>query len=111
MLQDTDSWASPMMGMVHGHAFMGDVVNGQVPPSVHIPDTLYNQLQVVQVPTPARLKQLLAVDPTLELVGPFDAGDPDVVPANTRGLIVVPNEYVLPFLSVGMRPRNAYQVV
>ena len=32
----------------HGHdAFMGDVVEGQVPVSVRIPDALFNQLPVV----------------------------------------------------------------
>ena len=95
----------------HGHAFMGDVANGQVPVSVQIPDTLFNQLTVVQVPTAARLDQLLLADPDMKLVGPYDAGDPDVQPVVTRGLVIVPNEYVLPFLSMGMQPVEAYRVL
>lgn len=92
----------------HGHAFMGDVVDGQVPITVQVPDALYNQLPVVQVPTGPRLEQLLLADPDAALVGPFNAGDPDVTPVTTRALVVVPNEYVRPFLGVGMRPRDAY---
>ena len=95
----------------HGHAFMGDVVEGQVPVSVQVVDTLFNQLQVVQVPTAARLEQLLLGHPEEVLVGPFNAGDPDVSPALARGLVVVPNEYVRPFLTTSLRPRQAYEIL
>jgi len=91
-----------------GHAFMGDVVDGQVPISVNVPDHLFNLLQVVQVPTAGRLEQLLQADPALQVVGPFAAGDPDVTATVVRGVIVVPSEYVRMFLTAGMRPRDAY---
>lgn len=73
-----------------------------------IPDALYNQLQVVQVPTDARLQQLIAAEPNRETFGPFAAGDPDVYPVTTRGLMVVPNKYVVPFLTAGLDPKAAY---
>ena len=38
-----------------GVAFFGDVVEGQAPMSVQLPDSLYNQLPAVQVPTAARM--------------------------------------------------------
>lgn len=74
----------------HRHAFLGDIV---------------------QVPTAARLDQLLLADPDLKLVGPYDGGDPDVQPVVTRGLVIVPKEYALPFLTTGMQPMEAYQVL
>jgi hypothetical protein len=89
-------------------AYFGDVVNGQAPATVIIPDTLYNQIQVVQVPTDARLLQLIAAEPERETFGPFAAGDPDVTPVTTRRLVVVPNKYVAPFIASGMSPKAAY---
>jgi hypothetical protein len=91
-----------------GLAYFGDVVNGQAPATVVIPDTLYNQVQVVQVPTDARLLQLIAAEPARETFGPFAAGDPDVSPITTRRLVVVPNKYVAPFITSGMTPKAAY---
>lgn len=90
---------------------MGDVVEGQVPTTVLIPDALFNQLAVVQVPTPARLDQLLLADHDTQVVGPFAAGEADIEAIATRSLMIVPNEFVRPFLSVGMRPREAYQLL
>jgi hypothetical protein len=43
-----------------GLAFFGDVVNGQAPTTVHVPDTAFNSVGVGQIPTPARLTQLFA---------------------------------------------------
>ena len=43
----------------HGHAFMGDIVEGQVPVTVQVSDSLFNQLTVVQIPTTPRLAQIM----------------------------------------------------
>lgn len=94
-----------------GLAYFGDVVNGQAPGTVIIPDALYNQLPVVQVPTDARFQQLDAADPNETTYGPFAAGEPDVNPITTRGLIIVPNKYVAPFLTTGLRPKEAYRAI
>lgn len=94
-----------------GLAFFGDVVNGQAPGTVVIPDALYNQLPVVQVPTDARLQQLEAAEPNETTYGPFAAGEPDVTPIATRGLVIVPNKYVAPFLTTGLRPKEAYRAL
>lgn len=94
-----------------GHAFMGDVTNAQVPISVHIPDQVFNLLPATQVPTAGLLAQLMQTEPDLDVAGPFAAGDPDVTPVVTRGIMIVPNEYVLPFLTTGMQPKDAYQTI
>ena len=94
-----------------GTAFFGDLVNGQAPYSVVVPDAMFNQTAIVQAPTVGHLTQLMTADPAAEWFGPFAAGDPDVVPLTTRQLIVVPNRYVTPFLTTGMTPRQAYQTV
>lgn len=91
-----------------GLAFFGDSQFGQLPSTVVIPDQMFNQLNVTQVPTEGRLQQLLIANPQEELFGPFFAGDPDVVPVTTRQLILVPNKYAAPFLSAGMTPRAAH---
>jgi hypothetical protein len=92
--------------------FGGDLVNGQAPYSVVIPDGMFNQQTVVvQVPTNGHLNQLMTADPAAQCFGPFAAGDPDVVPITTRQLIIVPNRYVTPFMHVGMKPQQAYQVL
>jgi len=94
-----------------GIAFLGDLVDGQAPYSVVIPDTMFNQTNVVQTPTAGRLAQLITADPAAELFGPFNAGDADTVPLTTRQLIIVPNKYVTPFLNNGMTPKQAYQLL
>jgi hypothetical protein len=94
-----------------GLAFFGDVVNGQAPTTVHVPDTAFNSVGVGQVPTPARLTQLFAGDPQGQVFGPFAAADGDVEPITTRQAIVVPNRYAVPLLTAGMTPRAAYLAI
>jgi hypothetical protein len=94
-----------------GTAFFGDIFGGQAPQSILVPDMMFNQTNVVQVPTAGRITQLIAADPAAELFGPFAAGDPDVEPVTTRQLIIVPNRYAAPFLITGMKPKQAYQAL
>jgi hypothetical protein len=74
-----------------GLAFFGDVVNGQAPTTVHVPDTAFNSVGVGQIPTPARITQLFARDPQGQVFGPFAAAHGDVKPITTQQAIVVPN--------------------
>ena len=75
-----------------GVAFFGDTIDGQAPLSVQLPDALFNQLPAVQIPTQARLAQLLTAEPATQLFGPYTANDPDVEGHTTRQAVVVPNK-------------------
>ena len=88
-----------------GLGFFGDAINGQAPPTVTIPDGLFSTLAVTQVPTSARLMQLMAAQPDDAAFGPFLAGDNDVEPVTTRAAMIVPNRYVTPLLTRGMTPK------
>ena len=94
-----------------GLAFYGDVINGQAPSTVVVPDHWFNQVGPTQVPTHGLLNQQLVADPAAQSVGPFNARDPDVTPILTRHVILVPNKYAAPFLTAGMSPRAAYQTL
>jgi hypothetical protein len=94
-----------------GLAFYGDTQHGQVPTTVTIPDAWFNQIGPVQVPTHGKLGQEFVAQPQAELFGPYAAGEPDVEPISTRAVMLVPNRYVVPFLSVGMTPKEAYNVL
>jgi hypothetical protein len=91
-----------------GLGFFGDIIDGQAPMTVHIPDALYAQLPQVQVPSAGLLTQAIADDPQAELFGPYAAGDPDVAAVTTRQLVIVPNQYAAPFLTTGLKPKAAY---
>jgi hypothetical protein len=106
--RDTGFGQQPTSYDNQGLAFFGDVVNQQVPLTVHLPDTIFNQMAPVQVPTGPRWTQLFAAQAGDALFGPFAAGEADVEPVTTRAAVVVPNRYVVPFLSNGMAPRAAY---
>jgi hypothetical protein len=94
-----------------GFAFFGDVVNGQAPTTVMVPDIWFNQTTQVQAPTHGLLAQELAADPAQEVFGPYAAGQADVTPVVSRRMVLVPNRYALPFLTVGLKPREAYAVL
>jgi len=94
-----------------GLAFYGDTQHGQVPTSLTVPDAWFNQTGIVQAPTVGLLSQELAAQPLAELFGPYAAGDPDVEPISTRTIILVPNRYVVPFLSTSRAPREAYDIL
>ena len=94
-----------------GLAFYGDVINGQAPSTVVIPDGWFNQIGPVQVPQHGLLTQEFAADPAAQSFGPYNAGTADVSPITTRQVILVPNKYAAPFLTSGMKPRDAYQTL
>jgi len=91
-----------------GLAFWGDVVAGQAPTTVVIPDTAFNQTGLVQTPTAALLQQAMAADPAAGWFGPYAAGTQDVDPVVTRPLMIVPNKYAALFVTQGMTPKEAF---
>ena len=60
--------------------FLGDIVNGQAPMTVTILDNTFSSDGVVQVPKTAPLEQLHLANPSVKLVGLFEAGDADTDP-------------------------------
>jgi hypothetical protein len=71
------------------HAFIGDSSNGQPPMTVIIPSDILHATNAVQVPTVARLQQLLQDEPAAhQSVGPFAAGDDDTEPVYVRKVCV-----------------------
>ena len=94
-----------------GLGYFGDTQNGQAPTTVQVLDAWFNQTAVTQVPTAGLLAQELAAQPNADAFGPYVAGTPDTAPVVTRPIVLVPNKYAAPFLSTGMKPRDAYQVL
>lgn len=92
-------------------AFIGDIVNGQAPTMVQIANTYFHQASVVQTPTVACINQLLAADLNLQLLGPYNVGDPDVEDVNVWCLVFIPNPYLALILSQGLTPREAWEQI
>jgi hypothetical protein len=86
-------------------SFFGDMIDGQVPPLVLLPDDLFNTAGSTQVPTSAQLDLLLAQDTSLELVGPFQATDPDTEAISVRRIAFLPHKYVPLVLGQAFTPR------
>jgi hypothetical protein len=73
-----------------------------------VPDFLH-AANVVQVPTVAKLQQLLQDDLDAQLVGPFAAGDDDTEPVHVRKCVWIPNRYALLVFADGASPRVAWE--
>ena len=90
-------------------AFKGDLVEGQMP-SVDWDSTYLHQINGQQrIPTQDALTQMLAGDPNLVLVGPFDNADAGTELFRTRRSMYVPPRYVTLFLETDLTPRVAYE--
>jgi hypothetical protein len=90
-------------------AFKGDLVQGQLP-SVDWDPTYLHQVNGQQlIPTADALTQLLAGDPALSLVGPFQNGEAGTEFVRTRRSMYVPPRYVSIFLEEDLSPRVAYE--
>jgi hypothetical protein len=99
--------ATPFDNVAYG--FIGDIVDGQAPYTVVIPDDIFNRTGVVQAPTSALLDQLLAADADAPLVGPFAAGAADTEALETRYGMFIPLMYANLLLNEAVPPRVAYQ--
>jgi len=93
-------------------AYDGELVQGQGC-LVEIPNQWFNLLQATTVGTTANIGAQLAVDNTLQMVGPYAAGDPDTVEVRTRSILAIPNNYVSLFLSQpeGVCPRYYFETI
>jgi hypothetical protein len=91
------------------HAFIGDSSNGQPPITIIMPPDFLHAANVVQVPTVAKLQQLLQDDPDAQSVGPFAAGDDDTEPVHVRKCVWIPNRYALLIFGDGVSPRVAWE--
>jgi hypothetical protein len=87
--------------------FQGDSMGTQLPLYVEMPNSLFNKASAVQVPTAARLAQLLQDEPDATMFGPFAATDADVEALSVRNVIWVPNKYAK-IAMVGLTPRDAW---
>ena len=94
-----------------GLAYFGDVINGQAPATVHVPDAWFNQTVPVQVPSHGLLGQQFAAHPADETFGPFQASDPNIDVITTQQIVLVPNKYALPCITTGLSLRNAYLAI
>jgi hypothetical protein len=94
-----------------GFTFMGDLVDGQAPPSViWDTDVYFRQLNnQYAVPTPAALDQLLAGDPDQQVFGPFDPAVQGVDLIRTRRSTLVPSRYLGLLFNQGLTPRQAWE--
>jgi hypothetical protein len=93
------------------HAFIGDSSNGQPPITIIMPPDFLHAANVVQVPTVAKLQQLLQDDPDAQSVGPFAAGDDDTEPVHVRKCVWIPNRYALLVFGDGASPRVAWEII
>jgi hypothetical protein len=91
------------------HAFIGDSSNGQLPITIIMPPYFLHAANVVQVPTVAKLQQLLQDDPDAQSVGPFAAGDDDTEPVHVRKCVWIPNRYALLVFGDEASPRVAWE--
>jgi hypothetical protein len=79
-------------------AFDGELIHGQGV-IVELPNQWFNLIPNIMVATAANIQGLLGGDATLEMLGPFNAGDADTVDIRTRSIVPIPNKYVGLFLS------------
>lgn len=90
------------------YAFMGDVVGAQAPATVVVPNDAFNQATGARVPVPQRVDELLASEPNAELLGPFDANDPDTEVVTTRMSMFIPHQFTNILLDRSLTPRRAW---
>jgi hypothetical protein len=101
---------APRMGLAPtpwdntGFAFLGDMIQGQAPPTVSWDNSYFHTIQQTRVPTVDALDQTLAAQPDTELVGPFDPGDAGTELVRTRRAMFIPTKYVPIVLDLGLFP-------
>lgn len=91
-----------------GHAFLGDLINGQAPPSIIIEPTAFHTVPAVRVLTAAALDQAIAAHPDREMFGPYDATDADTETIRTRRMMLIPSKYLPMVLDEGITPKQAW---
>jgi len=90
------------------YAFMGDIVQGQAPPSVEWEPTTFHLAQTVRVPTNAVIDQAIAGDPNFALFDPIDPADAAAEDVRVRNTVLLPFDYVRLALPGPLTPRQAW---
>ncbi len=93
-------------------AFDGELIHGQGV-IVELPNQWFNLIPNITVATAANIQGLLGGDATLQMLGPFNAGDADTLDIRTRSIVPIPNKYVGLFLSQpeGVTPRYYFETI
>jgi hypothetical protein len=107
---------APQLGVVtgldnKGHAFFGDVIEGQMPATVKWPANAFHQAGgvTIRVPTREVIDQMLGADPEVRLLGPFgndDAGT-EIIRVR-RYAMLLPFRYVRLLLRGPLTPKEAW---
>lgn len=104
---------TPMIGETtsldnSGYAFLGDVYGGNAPASVVMDNDLFNRCTSVIVKVPLATDQHFAAHPNDDLMGPYDAAEPDTETVTTRFAMFIPNKYLTMVMEQGLTPREAW---
>ena len=75
--------------------FGGDMMPGNHIELMVVPDDAFAVAPEHVVPTLGNMNHLLSGSPTVEVLGPFTAGDPDTEPLKCRKMVLVPAAYLL----------------
>jgi hypothetical protein len=106
---------APQLGVMtgldnKGHAFFGDVVEGQMPATVEWPANAFHQAGgvTIRVPTREVIDQMLGADPGIRLLGPFGNDDAGTEVIRVRYAMLLPFRYVRILLPRPLTPREAW---
>ena len=91
-----------------GYAFLGDVYGGNAPATVIMDNDLFNRCTSVRVKTPLAIDQHFAAHSDDELLGSYDAAEPDTETVTTRVAMFIPNKYVTMVMDQGLTPCEAW---
>ena len=92
-------------------AFLGDVRGTQPPQLVLWPGSAFSSTNNIAVISNQAIDLALAADASLELLGPFNAGDVGVTVVATRPLMYLPAKYVPIMIGQIWSPRQAWDTL
>ena len=104
-LVDVSDWDGKVLG------FGGDVKPGNHIELMEVPEDTFAVALEHVVPTLGNVNHLLSGNPTVEVLGPFTAGDPDTEPLKCRKMVPVPAAYLHLLLDRTLTPRQLWEQV
>ena len=102
---DVSDWDGKALG------FGGDVMPGNHIELMEVPEDAFAVVPEHVVPTRENVTHLLSGNPTVEVLGPFTAGDPDTEPLKCRKMVPVPAAYLHLLLDRTLTPRQLWEQV
>ena len=102
---DVSDWDGKALG------FGGDVMPGNHIELMEVPEDAFAVAPEHVVPTRENVTHLLSGNPTVEVLGPFTAGDPDTEPLKCRKMVPVPAAYLHLLLDRTLTPRQLWEQV